>query len=128
MSALRLSDRARAELLRARERAQPAEACGLLLGVRSGDEALVVRAVRVRNRAGGAQRFSLCPQGWMRVELAARQQNLEVLGPWHSHPDQPAMPSALDLAHGWHERPNLIVGTDGIRGWQEQRELSVSSD
>jgi proteasome lid subunit RPN8/RPN11 len=128
VSALRLSDRARAKLLRARERAQPAEACGLLLGVRSGDEALVVRAVRVRNRAGGAQRFSLCPQGWMRVELAARQQNLEVLGPWHSHPDQPAMPSALDLAHGWHERPNLIVGTDGIRGWQEQRELSVSSD
>jgi proteasome lid subunit RPN8/RPN11 len=121
---LRLSARARADLLRARERAQQAEACGLLVGVRSADESLVLRAVRVRNRAG-AQRFSLCPQGWMRVEQAARHQNLEVLGPWHSHPNQPAVPSELDLAHGWHDRPNLIVGTDGIRGWCDQRELPV---
>jgi len=93
--------------------------------MRAADESLVVRAVRVRNRASAAQRFSLCPQGWMQVERAARRQNLLVLGPWHSHPDQPAVPSKLDLAHGWRERPNLIVGTDGVRGWCNQVELPV---
>jgi proteasome lid subunit RPN8/RPN11 len=124
VNALCLSARARADLLRARDRAQPAEACGLLVGVSSAGESLVVRAVRVRNRAG-ARRFSLCPQGWMQVERAAQRQNLQVLGPWHSHPDQPAVPSKLDLAHGWRERPNLIVGTDGVRGWCNQLELPV---
>lgn len=125
MNALCLSARARADLLRARERARPAEACGLLVGVFSADESLVLRAVRVRNRASGAQRFSLCPEGWMRVEQAARHQDLTVLGPWHSHPDQPAVPSALDLAHGWRGRPSLIVGTDGIRGWNDEQGLPV---
>ncbi|MDP6939825.1 MAG: Mov34/MPN/PAD-1 family protein [Planctomycetota bacterium] len=124
MNPLRLSARARADLLRARAQAQAAEACGLLVGLRSVDESLVLRAVRVRNRATG-ERFSLCPGGWMRVEQAARRQGLDVLGPWHSHPDQPAIPSQRDLTHGWHQRPNLIVGTDGIRGWCDQRELPV---
>lgn len=125
MIPLRLSPRARGDLLRARDRAQPAEACGLLVGLRAADDCLVVRAVRVRNRASSAQRFSLCPAGWMRVERAARRQGLDVLGPWHSHPDQPAVPSGLDLAHGWPGRPNLIVGTDGIRGWSGERGLPV---
>jgi len=123
-----LTPRAHADLLRARERAQPLEACGLLVGCTSGDRTQVLRAVRLPNRARDPKRFSLCPTSWMRVEGAARRLALTIVGPWHTHPDQTAQPSQLDYQHGWPGRPNLIVGCDGIRGWVQAETQALAGE
>jgi proteasome lid subunit RPN8/RPN11 len=38
-----------------------------------------------------------------------RQEELEILGFYHSHPDHPAAPSAFDIEHAWPWYSYLIV-------------------
>ena len=43
------------------------------------------------------------------AEKAARQQGLEVVGWYHSHPDHPARPSQYDRDHAWPWYSYIIV-------------------
>jgi proteasome lid subunit RPN8/RPN11 len=43
------------------------------------------------------------------AEKAARQQSLEVVGWYHSHPDHPARPSQYDRDHAWPWYSYIIV-------------------
>jgi proteasome lid subunit RPN8/RPN11 len=80
----------------ARETA-PAECCGLLIGSKTADEA-IVESARARNIAADPNRFEIHPEDHIRVRREARQRGLEVLGFYHSHPRSPATPSPTDLA------------------------------
>jgi len=67
--------------------AAPEEACGLLVGGASAGMSRVVEAPPVPNRAPDPRLgFELDPVDWARLEGAARERGLEVLGHWHSHP------------------------------------------
>jgi proteasome lid subunit RPN8/RPN11 len=79
--------------------AWPDECCGLLVGRRVGDSALVGRAVAAANVAAEpARRFEVDPATLLATHRTARAAGEEILGPYHSHPDGPAQPSATDLA------------------------------
>lgn len=102
----------------------PEECCGVLLGtvreaVREVREVLLLENARTDERR---TRFLITPRDYLRAEKAAREAGLELIGFYHSHPDQPARPSEYDREHAlpWHSY--LIVSVyDGepraMRSW-----------
>ncbi len=83
--------------------AYPHECCGALLGTGT----TLMHALPLTNSSDEPKerRFRIRPQDYQRVEKRAEQEQLELLGFYHSHPNHPARPSAYDLEHAW---PNLI--------------------
>ncbi len=72
----------------------PFEVCGVFLGT----AAAVSRAVRVLNRetAQPRVRYQIAPEDLLRLLGEARQEGLEIIGYYHSHPDHPSRPSETD--------------------------------
>lgn len=86
------------------EQAYPAECCGLLLGARAANGDLVVsRVAPSRNLGKAPGRFEIDPQLWVDLTRAHRGGPNKVVGLYHSHPDAPAQPSAIDLEAAWGE-------------------------
>jgi proteasome lid subunit RPN8/RPN11 len=103
----------------------PRETCGLLLGVRRGDEHAVTEVRRARNLdvERAEDRYELDPDDFFAADREARAAGLGIVGIWHSHPDHPARPSATDRDGAWPGWSYLIVsvGRDGvgeIRSWR----------
>ena len=72
----------------------PRECCGLLVG--TGET--VVRSVRARNLDTNATRYLIDPEDHFAAIRAAREERLEVIGAYHSHPSSAPVPSATDIA------------------------------
>jgi proteasome lid subunit RPN8/RPN11 len=94
----------------------PHECCGALLG-RDAEVAdrRVYREIHAlhplvnRRDDSPNNRFSVTSQDVLDAEKAARQQGLEVVGWYHSHPDHPARPSQYDRDHAWPWYSYIIV-------------------
>jgi len=94
----------------------PHECCGALLG-RDTEVAdrRVYREIHAlhplvnRRDDSPNNRFSVTSQDVLDAEKAARQQGLEVVGWYHSHPDHPARPSQYDRDHAWPWYSYIIV-------------------
>jgi proteasome lid subunit RPN8/RPN11 len=84
-------------------RTSPEEACGILVGRREGEAGAVLHAEPCRNIHEGdrRRRFLIDPERQLAVQREARQQGLEIVGFYHSHPEGAALPSAEDarMAH-----------------------------
>jgi proteasome lid subunit RPN8/RPN11 len=94
----------------------PHECCGALLGkdMEIADRQ-VFREIHAlhplvnRREDSPNNRFSVTSQDVLDAEKAARQQGLEVVGWYHSHPDHPARPSQYDRDHAWPWYSYIIV-------------------
>lgn len=71
----------------------PIEACGLLAG--NGRRAH--RVFRMKNAEMSGTRFSLIPEEQLAVVKRARDEGLEIIAAYHSHPSGPPEPSAEDI-------------------------------
>lgn len=107
----------------ARARA-PEECCGILLGHQTRWRHLVVRSVRASNVATRDRRrsYSVAPRALLAAHKAARHQGLSVLGYYHSHPEDPPVPSATDRDHALRGVTYLILGSEAgtlnaLRAW-----------
>lgn len=82
--------------------AYPFEGCGLLLGRMEAGvnsvEALVPAANTWPVEAEKAVRFAISGDDMLKAEMTAMQQDLDVIGIFHSHPDHPPVASPRDLA------------------------------
>jgi len=102
----------------------PHECCGALLGRDSnaivendrGKNALtpareILQLYPLINRRDDSprNRFSVTAEDVLTAEKAAREQGLEVVGWYHSHPDHPARPSEYDRDHAWPWYSYVIV-------------------
>jgi proteasome lid subunit RPN8/RPN11 len=80
-------------------KAYPDECCGFMYGndditgSRRVSIALPVNNSSVINRK---RRFEISPKDYMKAEKYALENNLQLLGVYHSHPDHPAEPSEHD--------------------------------
>jgi proteasome lid subunit RPN8/RPN11 len=45
----------------------------------------------------------------LQAQKQAREQNLHIIGFYHSHPDYPAIPSEFDRLYAWQEYSYIIV-------------------
>ncbi|MEZ5290222.1 MAG: M67 family metallopeptidase [Vicinamibacterales bacterium] len=84
----------------------PQEACGLLVGTGR----TVLRVIPTANAAASPIRYAIAPEEHLAVIRAARQDGLEVIGGYHSHPRSPAEPSPDDAAAAFGGFVFLIVG------------------
>lgn len=82
------------------ERTYPHECCGVLLGQTEGEERTVVQAKPCGNTRTDSpeNRYNIDPKDLIRIQLDAREDGLDILGFYHSHPDHPARWSVTDLA------------------------------
>lgn len=82
------------------EETYPHECCGVLLGAVDENARAVTKTVRCGNtRSDSPQnRYHIAPQELVRVQRQAREERLEIVGFYHSHPDHPARWSQTDLA------------------------------
>ena len=102
----------------------PHECCGALLGRDAGlalgggarkglqspaREILQLFPLVNRRDDSPRNRFSVTAEDVLTAEKAARDQGLEVVGWYHSHPDHPARPSEYDRDHAWPWYSYIIV-------------------
>ena len=94
------------------ESAYPHECCGLLLGRLQNEEKVFEEIYPVANtweEESQRNRFLISPVQLIQGEKHAREENLEVLGFYHSHPEAQADPSKFDLENAWPFYSYIIV-------------------
>ncbi|MEL6940113.1 MAG: M67 family metallopeptidase [Cyanobacteria bacterium J06598_1] len=110
------------------EQTYPEECCGLLVGELnppSGEAAKqLVEIVSLGNEwtpdvlpaaaskeqsFTKARRYWIDPQDMLRVQKQAREQGLNIIGIYHSHPDHVAVPSECDRVLAWPAYAYVIV-------------------
>jgi proteasome lid subunit RPN8/RPN11 len=89
----------------------PNECCGALYG----RDGLVTATYALPNTTeeGPRRRFLVRPQDYRDAEKRAADQEADLLGFYHSHPDHPARPSQYDLDHAWPFFSYIIVSVHG---------------
>lgn len=104
----------------------PEECCGILIGRKTAPRHSRVRyaleAVNVR-RTRRDREYAIAPLAVLDAERAARDQGLEVVGYYHSHPEGSPAPSALDRRNAWPETSYVILGMEnggmqGLKSWR----------
>lgn len=84
------------------EKEYPNECCGVLLGKKTAWGKIVVRQIGVHNLADDRQKnvhFRISPLELLHIEHFAREEDLEIVGFYHSHPDHGADVSAEDVKY-----------------------------
>lgn len=114
------------------ERDYPYECCGLMLG-RFHDGSKQVLEIypisNAREEAAKRNRFLIRPEELMRGEKYAREKGFDVVGFYHSHPDDVAVPSQYDLEHAWPTYSYIVIavargrGAD-LRSWEMESDRS----
>lgn len=106
-------------------RAAPEEACGILVGRRERGGAVVLRAEPCANVHPGdrTRHFLIDPERQLAVQRQARQEGLEIVGFYHSHPAGGTRPSAEDAALAHPGMVMLIAALEGpavaeARAWR----------
>jgi proteasome lid subunit RPN8/RPN11 len=110
--ALRI-DKRHLELIEAYgEGAYPNECCGFLLGKEKNGEKEVLSTLPAFNAQDEEEqhhRFLITSADFLRVQRFATERGMEIVGFYHSHPDEQARPSRFDLEHGWPWYSYIIV-------------------
>lgn len=93
----------------------PNECCGLLLGAAGGNKNEVMETVKAENlnHERAHDRYELNPQDFLKADRYGREKNMQIVGIYHSHPDHPARPSAVDTERAWEGYSYVIVGVEG---------------
>ena len=109
MSLLQLPASERHAVERAALDSYPEECCGILVGAVVERGALVSEAIAVPNVSREAgRRYRIDDRVLLAAHKEARSRGLEVVGYYHSHPDRPAVPSAVDRERA-HPRVSYLI-------------------
>jgi proteasome lid subunit RPN8/RPN11 len=109
------------------ETAYPDECCGIMLGMVDAEGARTVTELQpmLNARESGERyhRFHIEADDILRAERLATNKGLEIIGFYHSHPDNPAAPSDYDREHALPWYAYVIVAVKQgrarrVRCWQ----------
>ena len=114
------------------ERDYPFECCGLMLGRFENGRKVVAETYEISNareEEAKRNRFLIRPEELLRGEKHARAKGLDVVGFYHSHPDDRAVPSQYDLDHAWPTYSYIVVSVkqgqaDDLRSWEMESDRS----
>lgn len=114
----------------------PDECCGFLFGVEDPEENRTVKKIlSVDNAKEGdkRKRFLISAKDYLNAENFALENNLNLLGVYHSHPDHPAIPSEQDrvAAQPYFSYVIVSVGNEGasnIRSWKLNDEFQFEEE
>ncbi len=104
----------------------PDECCGFLFGREEiNGVRTVTKVLEVNNAKTGdkRRRFEISPKDYMRAEKYATENELQLIGIYHSHPNHPAIPSDTDRLAALPWFSYLIISVingkpDLIRSWR----------
>ena len=103
----------------------PDECCGFLFGNEENNRRSVLKIQVVDNAKEGdkKRRFIISAKDYMRAERFAEENNLQLIGVYHSHPNHPAIPSEHDRVAAQPFFSYIILSVinnefDHIRSWQ----------
>ena len=115
------------QIVDAAEAAYPGECCGLIVGRQHANGTVeAVRAHPSANLRKQDKQFEIDPRLWVDLARALGRGPMKVVGLYHSHPDGPAQPSAIDLEAAWGEDLVwLIVSVAGSEGEEPRRGQAV---
>lgn len=89
---------------------KPLEICGLLVGTREGEEAIVSEVHRVDSTDPKETTYSMDGLQYMKIDTNARQRDLEIVGIYHTHPATVPYPSKTDVARAhWDEEGDDLI-------------------
>ncbi|MGD1996278.1 MAG: M67 family metallopeptidase [Anaerolineae bacterium] len=84
----------------------PNEACGLL----GGRDGQVERIYPLPNTESSPARYLAEPEAQVRAMMDIEERGWEIVAIYHSHPDGPAHPSAIDVEMAFYpDSPSLII-------------------
>lgn len=114
------------------ERTFPYECGGMLIGRFEDGRKSVVELLPMENAMSETEqhnRVLILPKDVLRAERYARAQKLDVIGYYHSHPEDAAIPSQYDLDHALPVWSYIIVSVlNGkavdMRSWQMEDDRS----
>ena len=114
------------------ERDYPYECCGLILGRFADGRKQVVETYPISNareEQAKRNRFLIRPEELMRGEKYAREKGLDVVGFYHSHPDDRAVPSQYDLEHAWPTYSYIVMSVEkgravDLQSWEMEADRS----
>ena len=130
---IQLANQQHSEIAAHGERDYPYECCGLLLGhfAKGGGKicAEIFPISNAREESAKRNRFLIRPEELMRGEKEAAAKSLEVIGFYHSHPDDRATPSQYDLEHAWPVYSYIVVAVGSgragdLRSWEMEVDRS----
>ena len=113
------------------ERAYPHECCGVLLGVVQDGVREVREAIACANAHTDSpqNRYRIDERELIRIQKRAREQRLDIIGFYHSHPDHPAQWSATDLAEAhWIDCSYVITAVEQRRARVTRSFALIGSD
>lgn len=95
---LYLTQEARRQIIEDSVKTFPDECCGFLLGHEKKENRTVEKIIVVTNVKEGdkRRRFKISAADYLRAEQYADENNLILLGVYHSHPNHPSAPSEHD--------------------------------
>ena len=103
----------------------PMECCGFVFGTVDRESRQVTEVRRAVNSRQGDQRrrFEIDPLDYLKAERHALENDITLLGIYHSHPDHPAKPSEHDLRQAVPFFSYLILATSkgqvsNVTSWQ----------
>src|SRR4030095_5762120 len=104
----------------------PDECCGFLYGIEKTDGTRwISKILEVNNAQAGdkRRRFEITGKDYMQAERFATENNLNLLGIYHSHPEHPAIPSEHDRVAAQPFFSYIIISVmqgviDHIRSWR----------
>ena len=121
------------EIKRHAERDYPHECGGMLIGHFESDGGKRVVETfpleNAREEEARHDRVLILPKDVLRVERTAREKGLDVIGYYHSHPDDAAVPSQYDLDHALPVWSYVIASVIGgkvvdVRSWVMENDRS----
>lgn len=103
----------------------PEESCGFFFGQSDTDGTIVQAAWQVENATilNKKYHFKINSKDYLAAEAYADQHELQLLGVYHSHPNQPAIPSSVDTRVALPDFSYLIIsvnpaGQTDSRSWR----------
>src|ERR1044072_1784743 len=114
----------------------PNECCGFLYGNEdSNGRRIITQARVVTNVKDGdkRRRFEISAHDYLEAERYAEEQQIELLGVYHSHPDHPAIPSEHDRAAAQPFFSYLIISVNNkepgpIRSWRLNDDMQFEEE
>jgi proteasome lid subunit RPN8/RPN11 len=105
------------------EKTYPEECCGIIFGYLSTTDKTVVEIMPTDNawsaeaadilnndtEQSKKRRYAIAPQVMLQAQKQARDRHCNIIGIYHSHPDNPAIPSEFDRQCAWQEYSYIIV-------------------
>lgn len=105
------------------ESAYPEECCGLLIGTTTGPNKTILEiwpaeniwnsqtAVSLGDTSNRTKqvRYAIAPEFMLQAQKQCRERHLGILGIYHSHTDNPAIPSECDRHYAWPQYSYIII-------------------